>query len=292
MNSLQVEFTVSERRACLVVDQPRQTQRYESKPKDDEPALIKRMLDLVRQFPRYGYRMICHKLRQLGWRINFKRVYRLWRQEGLKVPLKKRKKRRLGNSSNSTQRRRAEGINDIWSWDFVFDRTATGKPLKWLGIIDEFTRENLSLEVEHNMTSENVVDYLAELFATRGLPRHIRSDNGPEFIAQAIQDWLGQLEVETLYIEPGSPWENAYSESFNSRFRDEFLALEIFDNLTAAKRLTASYRRNYNEDRPHSSLGYQTPTEFARQFSASSACAPEAENCRLPTVGFNQPVLS
>jgi putative transposase len=145
VNSLQREFAVSERRACLTVDQPRQTQRYQPKRPDEEPALIQQILELVRQFPRYGYRMICHKLRQLGWRINLKRVYRLWRQEGLKVPIKKRKKRRLGTSSNSTQRRRAEGINDVWSWDFVFDRTVSGKQLKWLGVLLLMDLEFLNL---------------------------------------------------------------------------------------------------------------------------------------------------
>jgi transposase InsO family protein len=260
-----------------VVGQPRQTQRYEKTIRDDEQSLICDILSLVRQFPRYGYRLIWSKLKQLGWQnLNVKRVYRIWRQEGLKVPKKKHKKRRLGDSSNSIQRRKAEGINDVWSWDFIFDRTTVGRPLKWLGIIDEFTRENLCLEVEHNMTSEDIINLLAELFKTRGVPNHIRSDNGPEFIANALKGWLGKLGIETLYIEPGSPWENGFSESFNSRFRDEFLALEEFENLAVAKALTSIHRTNYNEERPHSSLDYMTPTDFARQFSASSACAPEA----------------
>ena len=147
MNELQSEFTVSQRRACRVVDQPRQSQRYQTKVRDDEPALVKDILDLVGQFPRYGYRLICGKLRQLGWTINPKRVYRIWKQEGLKVPMKKRKKRRLGTSENSIGRRAAEHMNHVWSWDFIFDRTASGKQLKWLVIIDEFTRENLCLDV-------------------------------------------------------------------------------------------------------------------------------------------------
>lgn len=279
-----------------MVDQPRQTQRYQATIRDDEQSLICDILSLVRQFPRYGYRMIRSKLKQLGWqRLNVKRVYRIWQQEGLKVPKKKHKKRRLGSSSNSTERRQAEGINDVWSWDFIFDRTASGRPLKWLVIIDEFTRENLCLEVEHNMTSEDIINLLAELFKTRGSPKHIRSDNGPEFIANALRDWFGKLGIETLYIEPGSPWQNGYAESFNSRCRDEFLALEVFDNLTAAKTLTKTYRANYNEHRPHSSLNYMTPAEFARQCSVSVACAPSTEHCRKndeSNVEFNQPVLS
>lgn len=275
-----------------MVGQPRQSQRYQAKVRDDEPALVKKILELVREYPRYGYRMICAKLRQLGWQINPKRVYRIWKQEGLKVPVKKRKKRRLGRSENSSQRLRAERPNHVWSWDFIFDRTATGRQLKWLVIGDEFTRENLCLEVGYGFTSEDVIGQLSTLARQRGMPKYIRSDNGPEFIAERMRKWLVALDVGTLYIEPGSPWENAYAESFNSRFRDEFLALEIFDNLQAAKHRTIDWRVNYNEYRPHSSLGYMTPANFARQFSASSACAPEAENCRLPAVSFNQPVLS
>lgn len=271
-----------------MLDQPRQTQRYQGTIRDDEQSLICDILSLVRQFPRYGYRMIWSKLKQLGWqKLNVKRVYRIWRQEGLKVSKEKHKKRRLGDSSNSIIRRRAQCINDVWSWDFVFDRTTSGRPLKWLVILDEFTRENLRLEVNHNMTSEDIIDLLADLIKTRGVPKHIRSDNGPEFIAKALQAWFAKLGIETLYIEPGSPWENGYCESFNSRFRDEFLAIEEFETLAAAKALTRMHRANYNHDRPHSSLDYMTPAEFARQFSASSACAPEAENCRLPAVSLN-----
>ena len=279
-----------------MVDQPRQTQRYEKTIRDDEQSLVCDILSLVRQFPRYGYRMIWSKLKQLGWqRLNVKRVYRIWRQEGFKVPKKKRKRRRLGDSSNSIQRRRAEGINDVWSWDFIFDRTIGGRPLKWLVILDEFTRENLCLEVEHSMTSEDIINLLAKLFKGRGVPKHIRSDNGPEFIAKALKGWLGKLGIETLYIEPGSPWENGYAESFNSRFRDEFLALEEFENLAAAKVLTRMHQANYNQDRPHSSLDYMTPAEFARQCSVSVAGAPETEHCRKndeTNVNSNQPVLS
>lgn len=295
MNELQSKFTVSQRRACRVVGQPRQTQRYQRKFRDDEPALVEDILKLVGEFPRYGYRIICGKLRQLGWTINPKRVYRIWKQEGLKVPMKKRKKRRLGNSHNSALRASAEHANHVWSWDFVFDRTASGKQLKWLVIIDEFTRENLCLEVGYGFKSEDVIDRLVAISSERGLPRFIRSDNGPEFIAEALRKWLGKLDVGTLYIEPGSPWQNAFVESFNSRLRDEFLSLEVFDNREAAQRLTRHWRTNYNDHRPHSSLGYMTPTEFARQCSASVACAPSAEHCRNDQgkyEEFNQPVLS
>ncbi len=263
MDALQNWFAVSERRACRVVDQPRSSQRYEAKVRDDEPRLVARMLKLVRQFPRYGYRFITAKLRQEGFAVNAKRVYRLWRREGLKVSQKKRKKRRLGTSENGCPRRKAERMNDLWAWDFVFDRTSNGTPLKWLSIVDEYTRECLCLKVDRSITSEDVLDTLAELFAIRGVPKHIRSDNGPEFVAKAIGRWLEQSDVEALYIEPGSPWENGYAESFHSRLRDEFLSLEVFEDLAAARRLTSAWRAEYNERRPHSSLGYRTLAAYA-----------------------------
>jgi transposase InsO family protein len=169
------------------------------------------MLELVRLHPRYGYRFITEKLRQEGWSVNAKRIYRLWRREGLKVPEKKRKRRRLGASDNACHRRRAEHKNDVWCWDFIFDRTENGTALKWLSIIDEFTRECLCLKVDRGITSEDVIDTLAELFAMRGVPNHIRSDNGPEFVAHAIGQWLARVGVHTLYIEPGAPWQNGYA---------------------------------------------------------------------------------
>ena len=273
-----------------MLDQPRSSQRYAAKPRDDEAALVTAMLELARQHPRYGYRRIWAKLRQAGWRVNRKRVHRLWRREGLKVPQKKRKKQRLGTSENGCDRRRAEHKDHVWCWDFVFDRTTSGSPLKWLSIVDEYTRECLTLKVARGITSEDVIDTLAELFAIRGVPRHIRSDNGPEFVAHAIGAWLKQVEVAALYIEPGSPWENGYAESFHSRFRDEFLALEEFDNLAAARRLTRSWKEDYNKHRPHSSLGYQTPTEFASQCAASVRATPSLQQHTAEPV--TQPVLS
>jgi len=251
-----------------VIDQPRSSQRYQAKVGEDEPRLVACMLELVRRHPRYGYRFITAKLRQEGWCVNAKRVYRLWRREGLKVPKKKRKKRRLGTSANGCIRRKSEHQNDVWCWDFIFDRTTSGSPLKWLSIVDEFTRECLCLKVARGITSEGVLDTLSELFAMRGVPKHIRSDNGPEFVAHAIGRWLDQLNVEALSIAPGSPWENGYAESFHSRFRDEFLALEEFENLSASRRLTAMWKREYNECRPHSSLGYQTPSAYAYGLSS------------------------
>jgi transposase InsO family protein len=176
----------------------------------------------------------------------------------------------------------------VWTWDFVFDRTVSGTALKWLSIVDEFTRECLMLKVGRGMTSEDVIDSLAELFAIRGVPQHIRSDNGPEFIALAIQRWTHELGIETLYIEPGSPRQNGYAESFHSKLRDEFLSLEVFDNLAAAQRLTAAWREDYNHHRPHSSLGYVTPVEFAAGCRSSVRATPSLQNGSQLT----QPVLS
>ena len=262
-----------------MIDQPRSSQRFEAKPRTDEAPLVKRMLQLARAKPRYGYRRIGWLLREEGWRAGLSRVFRLWQREGLKVPVKKRKKRRLGSSVNGCHRRRAEAPNDVWCWDFVFDRTASGSQLKWLSVVDEYTRECLALKVDRGITSQDVIDTLAELFAMRGVPRQIRSDNGPEFVAHALRRWLGAVGVGTLYIEPGSPWENGYAESFHSRFRDEFLAMEIFDGVRDARALTAAWRDEYNAQRPHSSLGYLTPAGFAAAcaaFASAKASAPAA----------------
>ena len=261
---------VSERRACAVLDQPRSTQRYAAKVKDDERAIIAKMQELVRRWPRFGYRRIHALLVREGFRINRKRTYRLWKKEGFKVPVKQRKKRRLGISDNGIARRRAQSINDVWCWDFIHDRDELGRPLRWLLIADEFTREGLAVEVERGMKAGDVLDVLTELLLTRGAPRHIRSDNGPEFIASAIRWLLEVAGIGTLYIEPGAPWQNGYAESFGGRFRDELLNAELFADLREAKALSAMWRNDYNHRRPHSSLGYKTPAEFA----ASCASPP------------------
>lgn len=286
VEELRQEFQVSERRACEVLDQPRSSQRYEAKPRDDEAGLVKRMRTLAGERPRFGYRRIAALLRRESWRASGSRVLRLWRKEGLKVPQKRRKKRALGTSKQACHVRCAEHPDHVWCWDFVFDRTAAGSPLKWLSIVDEFTRECLALKVDRSITAEDVIDTLAELFAMRGVPQAIRSDNGPEFVARAIQRWLGQVGVETRYVAPGSPWQNGYAESFHSRVRDEFLAREVFESLVAARRLTAAWRDDYNHHRPHSSLGYVTPVEFAARRAAST---PElASAAPQPTPPFQQ----
>ena len=270
---------VSERRACKVLGQPRRTQRYVAQQDDDEPALVRRMLALVGEHPRYGYRRIWALLKREGWPVNKKRIWRLWKQEGLKVPQKKHKKRRLGQCVNGSTRLQSICMNGIWAMDFVFDVTANGRSLKWLAIVDEFTRENLALEVRRQFTATDVVDVLRDLIALRGMPAHIRCDNGPEFIAQAVKSWLETSHIGPLYIEPGSPWQNGYAESFNSKLRDELLAVEIFETLTQAKALAIHWRLEYNHRRPHSSLDYQTPAAFA------ATCVPRLP-LSLAALGF------
>jgi len=233
--------------------------------------MIEAIRQLSREHPRYGYRRITALLRADGWPINRKRVQRLWRQEGLNVPQKQSKRRRLGGSENSCTRRRAEHKNHVWTYDFLMDRTEDGRRLKLLVVVDEFTRESLAIEVARHLTATDVLETLAYLFAVRGAPRYVRSDNGPEFIAAAIRAWLASTGAETLYVAPGSPWENAYIESFNSRFRDELLNAESFACLKEAQVLVERYRRQYNHRRPHSSLGYATPAAFA---AACLAAAP------------------
>lgn len=206
--------------------------------------------------------------------MNVKKIYRLWRREGFKVPRKTRKKRRLGHSGNSCVRRRAERKDHVWTWDFIHDRTSSGRPLKWLAITDEYTRECLALEVDHGITADRVLDVLTNLFLTRGVPQYIRSDNGPEFIARAIRQYTEKVGMAMLYIEPGSPWENGYGESFFSRLRDEVLNCEEFGNLAEARWFARRRLHEHNEERPHSSLGYQTPSAFAAGCADSARATP------------------
>jgi len=246
------------------LEQGRSSQRYENKVKDDEPVLVERIIELAKEYGRYGYRQITGLLKQEGWlRLNHKRVERLWRREGLKVPAKQPKRRRLWNNDGSCIRLRPEYKNHVWSYDFVLDRTSNGRAIRMLNIIDEFTRECLAIEIGRKLSSTNVVDVLSQLFIERGVPEHIRSDNGPEFIAKRVRYWLTKQKVKTLYIEPGSPWENGYIESFNGKLRNELLNGEIFDTLQEAKILIERWRIHYNTVRPHSSLGYRPPVPEA-----------------------------
>jgi len=249
------ELDVSGRRACRVVGQHRSTQRRLPTPRSDQANLTQAVINLAEKFGRYGYRRITALLNREGWRVSVGRVYRIWRREGLKVPQKQPKRGRLWLNDGSCVRLRPAHKGHVWSYDFVQDRTHEGKVFRMLCIIDEFTRECLAIRVERRLNSRDVLDELGELFVRHGSPEHIRSDNGPEFIATALREWLGRLGTKTLYIEPGSPWENGYCESFNSKDRDELLAREIFYDLREAKALIEGWRIHDNTYRPHSSLG-------------------------------------
>ena len=262
----------SERRACRLLGQPRSTQRYKGKIESArERRLRARVIELARQHPRYGYRRLTNELRRGSWKVNRKCVRRICREEGLKIVRRPKKRRRLGQSKNGVMKLRAEKKNHVWSYDFVFDQLENGRVLKILPIVDNFTRECLHIETAHNITGQRIVEILEKLIARYGAPAFIRSDNGPEFIARAVRDWLATQNIETAFIEPGSPWENAYSESFNSRFRDELLDREIFTSLLEARTLIEQHRHHYNERRSHSSLGYKTPKQFAREHQAMEA---------------------
>jgi len=221
--------------------------------------LTTRITTLVGNYGRYGYRRMTVLLRNEGWHVNHKRVERIWRQEGLKVPQKQPKRRRLWLGDGSCVRLRPTHRNHVWSYDFVADRTSDGRKMRMLNIIDEYTRECLTIRVERKITASDVIETLKVLFINRGIPEYIRSDNGPEFVAALIRQWLQDLGVKTLFIEPGSPWENGYIESFNGKFRDELLNGEIFDTLAEARVVTERWRKQYNTFRPHSSLNYRPP---------------------------------
>jgi putative transposase len=268
-------MSISERRACRAIGQPRSTQRHERKVPDDEKRLVSQIVRLATQYGRYGYRRITALLRSDGWRVNHKRVERIWRREGLKVPQKQPKRGRLWLNDGSCIRLRPERKDHVWSYDMVMERTSDGRPLRILAVIDEYTRECLALHVARRIRSGDVLDQLYELFLTRGLPEYIRSDNAPEFAAKAVRNWLNRLDVTTLFIEPGSPWENGYVESFNGKMRDELLNGELLDTLNEAKVLVETWRRVYNRIRPHSSLGYRPP-------------APEAQVVGTFTLGLAQ----
>jgi putative transposase len=253
------KYGVPERLACRVLGQHRSTQRKIPKLPEDEVALTADIIALATQYGRYGYRRITALLRDAGWLVNKKRVERIWRREGLKVPQKQPKKGRLWLNDGSCIRLRPEYPNHVWSYDFVEDRTHDGRKFRMLNVIDEFTRECLAIRVNRKLKAIDVIDVLSDLFILRGVPGHIRSDNGPEFVAKAVREWITTVGARTAYIEPGSPWENGYCESFNSKLRDELLKGEIFYTLEEAKVIIESWRRHYNTVRPHSSLGYRPP---------------------------------
>ena len=244
-------------------EQARTTQRRNLSPPSDEKQLTDDIIALATRYGRYGYRRITAMLKDKGWRVNHKRVERIWRKEGLKVPKKQPRRGRLWLNDGSCIRLRPEHKDHVWSYDFMIDRTANGRAFKILNIIDEYTRECLAILIDRKIRNQDVIDLLFNLFIFRGIPEHLRSDNGPEFTASAVRKWLTRLGVKTMFIEPGSPWENGYIESFNGKLRDELLNREIFTTLDEAKVLIEQWRREYNQVRPHSSLGYRPPAPEA-----------------------------
>lgn len=271
---MQQALEVSERRACKALGQARSSQRWVSRKAERDRELTERIRQLAAANPANGYRMICALLRREGACVNVKRVHRLWKQAGLKVVRPEPKRERSGSSENACSVRRAQYPNHVWSYDFVHDQTSDGRKLKFLVVIDEFTRLCLRIEVALSMGAKRVVRVLQELVKVHGEPGAIRSDNGGEFTAKAVKKWLSAAGIETMYIEPGSPWENGYAESFNSRFRAEFLNLEIFRSLIEAEVLTEQHRLKHNQVRPHSSLDYATPAEFAAKWTGEASAPP------------------
>jgi len=276
--STQQRYGVSERRACKALGVARSVQRYQRRAPDDEARLRKDIIRLAYQYGRYGYRRITALLRVEGWQVNHKRVERIWREEGLRVPKKQKKRKRLYLNDGSCIRLRPCWQNHVWSYDFVADRLSNGKKIRMLTVIDEFTRKCLAIRVGHKLNSDDVLDTLSTLFITEGVPAHIRSDNGSEFTAAMLKDWLHKLKVNTAYIEPGSPWENGYNESFNGRLRDELLNGECFYTLREAQVIIEDWRNHYNHVRPHSALGYKPPAPkapFCFQTHSAPLHAPE-----------------
>ncbi len=250
---------VSERRICRVLGQHRSTQRYQPRSREDEDRLVADMIELARQYGGYGYRRVAALLRDAGWQVSDGRVERLWKREGLKVPPKQPKEGRLWLNDGSCIRLRPEHKNHVWSYDFVHCRTDDGRAFRTLNILDEFSRECLAIRVKRKLNSTDVIDALTDLFILRGPPAFVRSDNGPEFVAQAVRDWIAAVGAKTAFIEPGSPLENGYVESFNARFRDELLNREIFYSLREAQIIIEGWRKHYNTKRPHSALSYRPP---------------------------------
>jgi putative transposase len=260
------KYGVSERQACRVLKQGRGTQRYQPAHRTDEDALTQAIIALASEYGRYGYRRITAKLQEAGWAVGKDRVQRIWRREGLKVPQKQRPRGRLWLNDGSCVRLRPERANHVWSYDFVSAMTHDGRTLRMLTLIDEYTRESLAIRVARRLGRYEVIEALADVMLFRGTPEHIRSDNAPEFVAKELRQWLAKLGTGTLYIEPGSPWENGYCESFNGKLRDECLNGEIFYSLKEAQIVIEKWRVAYNTKRPHSALGYRPP--------APAACSP------------------
>ena len=259
---------VSERRACRAIGQIRSSSRYVPRPDPFREQLRERLLALAKAYGRYGYRTVTDLVRRAGWDVRRAGVYSIGREEGLQVPTKQPKRARLWRADGSCLRLRPAYRHHVWSYDFVADRTHDGRPFRILNILDEYTRECLASVVARRIRSQDVLLILADLFLSRGSPTHIRSDNGPECIARKLRHWLNALQVAPLYIEPGSPWENGYVESFNGKMREQFLNGELFYTLKEAQIMTERWRTHYNTIRPHSSLGGQPPAPETVQLAS------------------------
>ncbi len=279
---LQETYTISQRRACRVLGRSRSTLRYQAAPRTADLPLLKAIQQLARRHPRWGYRFIHARLQHKGWTVNLKRVRRLWRQLCLQRPVRRRRLDKLGakrgSSANSCVRRPARFKNDVWTYDFVADRTASGQPLRWLTLVDEYTKECLALHVAASLTGRDVRAVLARVIGRRGAPGSIRSDNGSEFVCAALAGWLPTQGTEPIQVAPGSPWENGVGESFNSRFRDEFLEREEFEDSGDAREKGRWFKREYNAVRPHSALDYKTPKQFAAECDAGLHGQPPKED--------------
>ena len=260
------------------------TQRYKTKQPDKDKALTTEINKLAKRHKRYGYRMITAKLRQDGWIVNHKRIQRIWQKQGLQVPYRRKFKKAKGTSENSCAVKKAEYPNHVWTYDFMSDQTEDGGKLKLLTVLDEFTRESPAIEVGRSIRARDVIAVLEYLFMVRGVPKFVRSDNGPEFIADAITKWLKRNHVETLYIAPGSPWENGYIESFNGKLRDDLLNREVFYSVKEAKVIVEQWRLEYNNHRPHSRLGYMTPAAFAASCNPPGSATLRLADCRIKKV--------
>jgi transposase InsO family protein len=277
------QYGLKERHACRLLGQWRGTQRYAPIQRNDENALTRSILALASRYGRYGYRRITALLRRAGWRVGKDRVQCIWRREGLKVPAQQRPRGRLWLEDGSCVRLRPEHALHVWSYDFVSALTHDGRTIRILTLIDEYTRECLALRVARRLGSMDVIETLADVMLRHGVPDHIRSDNGPEFIARRLRNWLAKVGVRTLYIERGSPWENGYCESFNGKLRDECLNGEIFYSLKEAQIIIERWRVEYNTERPHSALGYWPPAPEATLISAAKSGYGDMENAtRFP----------
>ena len=260
-------YNVSERRICRVLGRSRSSIRYRGRPRADEPALTKELKRISRRFPRYGYRRAHAILARKGFTANVKRVRRLWAELGLRRPVRLQKLRKLGpkpgTSANSCVQQPARFKNDVWTCDFIHDRTSGGRPLKWLTLVDEYTRECLALHAGASLTGADVRRIVSGVIGRRGAPTRIRSDNGSEFVCAALREWLPRVGAQSIPVAAGSPWENGYIESFHSRLRDEFMERHEFESVADAQARGKWFRREYNTVRPHSSLNYATPREFS-----------------------------